>query len=104
MNTVIRMTFMTVILLWVIFAIAFPLCRFKSLENEDVKDRFSSLYDQIRTTSKLSALYTAVFCIRRMLMVVIYLVYEEDPVSMLFAFMLLFTVNFIYLVHARANL
>ena len=70
-NTVIRLTFLIVIIIWIIFATAFPLVRFDRLANEDVKGKFSSLYDQTRISSRFPALYTAVFCVRRLLMILI---------------------------------
>ena len=44
-NTIIRLIFLMVIILWNIFATAFPLVRFDKLVDEEFKGKFGSLYD-----------------------------------------------------------
>ena len=49
-------------------------------------------------------LYIAVFCIRRLLMVLVLLKLQDHPVMLIYAYLAIFTMNFVYLVHARAQI
>ena len=61
------------------------------------------MFDEIRTTSRISAIYTGIFCLRRLILVILLVNLHDRPFSLIYAFLLVFTLNFIYLVHARAN-
>ena len=51
----------------------------------------------------LTALYTAIFSFRRLLMVLALLFFVEDKSTLLYAFLAIFSLNFAYLAHANAN-
>ena len=115
-NSYTHLFFVVVIILWQIFAFAFPLCRFNMLQNKDVIAKYGSLFNGIKTHSRFSAVYTGVFCLRRLLIVYTLLYfrdrsteikgYEADSMQktkLIYAFLVIFTLNYVYLVHAQAN-
>ena len=78
--------------------------------------KFGSLYDGIKTDSRLAAVYSAVFCLRRFLIVCALLYFRDRSTeikgyenssmlkaNLLYSYLLIFTLNYIYLVHAKAN-
>jgi len=65
--------------------------------------KFGSLYEGVRTSSALPAIYIAVFCMRRLGMVLAIVFLKEKPVTMIYTYLAIFSLNWIYLVHARAN-
>jgi len=49
-------------------------CKREDLSKKHVQKKFGSMYDGIRTTSLLPALYTTVFSVRRLVIVLVLLV------------------------------
>ena len=69
-----------------------------------MKEKYESMYDGIKTDKLKSALYTTVFCTRRLTLVLILLVMQErEPLILIYLYLLIFTLNFIYLTSAQAN-
>ena len=88
---------------WILFAMIYPLVRRSKLQDEATREKFGAMYDGIKTESALPAVYTAVFCLRRLLMVLAFVRLKDEPVTMLYVFLGIFTLNFTYLTNARAN-
>lgn len=102
-KTITSFAFILLLLAWTIFIIAFPIRKLKDLSKDYLRDRFGSLYLGIRTIGVVQVLYTAVFCLRRLAMVLALLYLNRLPMTLLYTFMGIFTINLTYLAHARAN-
>jgi len=57
----------------------------------------------MRTTSALPVLYTAVFSLRRFLMILTVLLLKERPVILIYVLLVVFSFNFVYLYYARSH-
>ena len=90
--------------IWILFTIVWPLSRFSRLRDPEVQASYGALYDGIRTSSRIPMLYTAVFCIRRLLLVLVLLKLEDHPVILIYVYLAMFTGNFLYLVHGHAHM
>ena len=65
--------------------------------------RFGALYESIKTDRALPAIYTSVFCLRRFTMILAVIYLKESPFIMVYTLLGIYTANFCYLVHAKAN-
>ena len=92
-----------VITLWLIFSMTFLLCRHKRLEEEEIKEKYGAMYESIKIGRVLPAIYTPVFCFRRFAMVVTLIYLKQYPFCLIYTYLAIYTINFIYLVHAKAN-
>ena len=104
MNTGTRIFFVTVLGLWLIWSTCFITRNRKNLKKDEYESKFGSMYEGIKTKKLVSALYTSVFCLRRMLLVLALLFLKEfDEFVMIYAFLFICSANFVYLTMAMAN-
>ena len=62
------------------------------------------MYEDIKTNKVIPALYTTVFCIRRLcLVLVILLLKDKGDTVLIYAFIFICSANFVYLTRAMAN-
>ena len=103
-NTASRLFFVVVIGVFIIWSACFITCNREALEQEEVQSKFGSMYEDIKTDKLTSALYTTVFCIRRLLLVLALLfLKEKGETVIIYAFLLICSCNFAYLTRAMAN-
>ena len=103
-NTGIRIFFVTVLGLWLIWSTCLLTLKRKNLKIEEYESKFGSMYEGIKTEKLVSALYITVFCLRRMLLVLALLFLKEfDEFVMIYAFLFICSANFVYLTMAMAN-
>ena len=67
-STIATITILTIIVLWPVFMTIFLFCKQKKLDNAKFKRKFVSMYNGV-TKEKLALMYTSVFCVRRLLLV-----------------------------------
>ena len=104
LNTGIRIFFVTVLGLWLIWSTCFITLKRKNLKIEEYESKFGSMYEGIKTEKLDSALYMTMFCLRRMLLVLALLFFKEfDEFVLIYAFLLVCSANFVYLTMAMAN-
>ena len=68
-----------------------------------MQDKYGSMYDGMRTESPTSSLYTSVFCIRRLLIVIVLLYVRGNEFLLIYMYLLIFSVNFFFLAEAQAH-
>ena len=103
-NTGTRIAFVVVLGFWLIWSTCFITRNRKNLKQEELEEKFGSMYEGIKTKKLESALYTPVFCLRRMLVVLALLFLKErDEFAMIYAFLIICSANFVYLTMAQAN-
>ena len=62
------------------------------------------MYDGVRAHNLTAALFTTVFCIRRLVMVLALLLMKDgDPFTLIYIYLLIMSLNFFYLVVASAH-
>mmetsp|Transcript_26034 Transcript_26034/g.34835 ORF Transcript_26034/g.34835 Transcript_26034/m.34835 type:complete len:105 (+) Transcript_26034:254-568(+) len=54
---------------WLIFAFVLPLWKRDKLQDDDMVEKYGAMYEDIKTDSALPAVYSAVFSLRRALMI-----------------------------------
>ena len=98
------MGFTIIIIIWIIFALIFPIVKRHRLEDNSYKKRYGSMYEDIKTKTPLPVLYTGLFCMRRFFLVIALLYLKESPQTMIYCYLMLNSLYFIYLVHAESNM
>ena len=68
-QTVTRIILLTIIVIWPFFLISFLHCNRKHLHGKNFKRKFISMYNGIKTKRFLSLIYTSIFCLRRLSLV-----------------------------------
>ena len=103
-NTAFRLFFVILIGFFIIWSACFISCNRGRLEEEAVQDKYGSMYEDIKTNKHTSALYTTVFCIRRLCLVLaILFLRDRGETVLIYAFIFICSVNFVYLTRAMAN-
>ena len=67
--TTVQLVFLVIIVVWPIFMIVFLYKKRDRLEEKEFKTKVVSMYSGIKTKKFVALIYTAVFCIRRLLLV-----------------------------------
>jgi len=95
--------FTGLVVFWLLFSMIYPLVFRQKLQDEDVMERFGAMYEGIKTNRALPAVYTSVFCLRRFVLVIAFVILKDRPFTMIYTYLAIYTVNFVYLVYAAAN-
>jgi hypothetical protein len=72
-------TFGGILLIFPIIILIFILGNFHRLNNDNIIKRFGSLYEGIRFSNKMSALFNFFFTIRRLILIFIVIYFKDYP-------------------------
>ena len=97
-NTLSRLFFVILIGFFIIWSTCFIICNRGILEEVEVQAKYGSMYEDIKTNKLTSALYSTVFCIRRLCLVLaILLLKDKGDLVLVYAFIFVCSANFVYL-------
>lgn len=104
LSTTFRILILIILVLWIIFASFYIVMKQQNLEEPTFKRKFGSLYTGLNTNHRPAIMYTAVFCLRRLLLVLCLLWFDQNHNQvMIFVYIAIYSAFFIYLSHAKPN-
>ena len=96
-QSAIRIVIVAILIIWPLFVIGFLHWRRSELENEEFKKKFISMYVGIKIKKMSSLMYTSVFCFRRLLLVLAFVVFGKNVVFVIVAYNVISTFYFWYM-------
>lgn len=85
-NSIIRIMTLVIVLIWPFFAIFFLFWKRQKLQTPSFKRKFTSMYEGLRLQHGLALTYTSVFCLRRLLLVSIFMGLDGHGYLLIVAF------------------
>ena len=103
-NTLLRIIVLIILVLWIVFATVYPTLNKSKLEEPTFKRKFGSLYTGISTKRCIAIIYTAVFCLRRLALVLFLLwLGKSKDQALIYAYIAIYSAFLLYLSHAWPN-
>ena len=76
----------SIFVIWPFFAGIFLLCKRKQLEDEVFKSKCNSMYAGVRVKEACALMYTSMFCLRRLSIVVTLYLLEKKDIWLILAY------------------
>ena len=84
--TAVQIVILTLIVAWPIFLILFLYNKRNKVNDQTFKAKVVSMYSGIKTKKFQALMYTAIFCLRRLLLVCILLVLQDHRIWLILAY------------------
>ena len=99
-SLVVRVTLLVILVIWPFFVLTFLLKNRKKLDTDSFKKKFISMYNGLKTTKTGALLYAFLFCMRRMSLVLTFVLLQDEGIWLILSFNGLQSLQFWYLVYA----